>query len=150
MNRDSFFKFYANLPINVRREVVLDLGNNDGGPDTLQKDEQHDDRQGPADKDVVPHQLDGRFDVDRLVVHLSEVQRRVNGGQDFGVDLGHLLLDVGDGRNHVGAGLATNRHGDDELAFTTNEGELLLESIDHLGYVADADRSALPVGDDCG
>lgn len=25
MNRDSFFRFYANLPIAVRREVVLDL-----------------------------------------------------------------------------------------------------------------------------
>lgn len=25
MYRDSFFRFYANLPIGVRREVVLDL-----------------------------------------------------------------------------------------------------------------------------
>ena len=25
MNRDAFFRFYANLPIGVRREVVLDL-----------------------------------------------------------------------------------------------------------------------------
>ena len=25
MHRDSFFRFYANLPIGVRREVVLDL-----------------------------------------------------------------------------------------------------------------------------
>ena len=26
MLRDTFFRFYANLPINVRLEVVLDLG----------------------------------------------------------------------------------------------------------------------------
>ena len=26
MNRDIFFRFYANLPIAVRREVVLNLG----------------------------------------------------------------------------------------------------------------------------
>lgn len=25
MHRDSFFRFYANLPIGIRREVVLDL-----------------------------------------------------------------------------------------------------------------------------
>ena len=25
MYRDAFFRFYANLPINVRKEVVLDL-----------------------------------------------------------------------------------------------------------------------------
>lgn len=25
MNRDAFFRFYANLPIGIRREVVLDL-----------------------------------------------------------------------------------------------------------------------------
>ena len=32
-HRDEFFKFYANLPLNVRREVVLDLSD-DGGPIT--------------------------------------------------------------------------------------------------------------------
>lgn len=26
MHRDAFFRFYANLPIAVRREVILDLG----------------------------------------------------------------------------------------------------------------------------
>jgi len=26
MPRDAFFRFYANLPIAVRREVILDLG----------------------------------------------------------------------------------------------------------------------------
>lgn len=30
MHRDTFFRFYANLPIGVRREVVLDLP--DRGP----------------------------------------------------------------------------------------------------------------------
>lgn len=25
MHRDSFFRFYANLPIGIRREVILDL-----------------------------------------------------------------------------------------------------------------------------
>ena len=25
MQRDSFFRFYANLPIGIRREVILDL-----------------------------------------------------------------------------------------------------------------------------
>lgn len=25
MHRDDFFRFYANLPLNIRREVVLDL-----------------------------------------------------------------------------------------------------------------------------
>lgn len=25
MHRDSFFRFYANLPIGIRREIVLDL-----------------------------------------------------------------------------------------------------------------------------
>lgn len=33
MHRDAFFRFYANLPINTRREVILDL-KNDGGPIT--------------------------------------------------------------------------------------------------------------------
>lgn len=32
MHRDSFFRFYANLPIGVRREIVLDLP--DHGPIT--------------------------------------------------------------------------------------------------------------------
>lgn len=32
--KDKFFKFYANLPLNIRKEVVLDLGTNDGGPIT--------------------------------------------------------------------------------------------------------------------
>ena len=32
MHRDAFFRFYANLPIGVRREVVLDLP--DRGPIT--------------------------------------------------------------------------------------------------------------------
>ena len=32
--KDKFFKFYANLPINLRREVVLDLGAEKGGPIT--------------------------------------------------------------------------------------------------------------------
>lgn len=32
MHRDVFFRFYANLPIGVRREVVLDLS--DRGPIT--------------------------------------------------------------------------------------------------------------------
>lgn len=26
MHRDAFFRFYANLPIGIRREIVLDLG----------------------------------------------------------------------------------------------------------------------------
>jgi hypothetical protein len=30
MNKDKFFKFYANLPIAIRREVVLDLGGESG------------------------------------------------------------------------------------------------------------------------
>jgi len=32
--RDKFFKFYANLPLNIRKEIVLDLGENQGGPIT--------------------------------------------------------------------------------------------------------------------
>lgn len=32
MHRDAFFRFYANLPIAVRREVILDL--EDKGPIT--------------------------------------------------------------------------------------------------------------------
>jgi len=32
--KDKFFKFYANLPLNLRREIVLDLGSNKGGPIT--------------------------------------------------------------------------------------------------------------------
>jgi hypothetical protein len=32
MHRDAFFRFYANLPIGIRREVVLDLP--DHGPIT--------------------------------------------------------------------------------------------------------------------
>lgn len=31
---DKFFRFYANLPMNIRREVVLDLGESKGGPIT--------------------------------------------------------------------------------------------------------------------
>lgn len=30
MYRDNFFRFYANLPLNIRREVVLDLGDTRG------------------------------------------------------------------------------------------------------------------------
>ena len=33
MNRDLFFRFYANLPLGVRHEIILDLGE-DGGPIT--------------------------------------------------------------------------------------------------------------------
>ncbi len=32
--KDKFFKFYANLPLNLRREIVLDLGEEKGGPVT--------------------------------------------------------------------------------------------------------------------
>lgn len=32
--RDNFFKHYANLPLPVRREVILDLGEEKGGPIT--------------------------------------------------------------------------------------------------------------------
>lgn len=32
--KDKFFKFYANLPMNLRKEIVLDLGENQGGPIT--------------------------------------------------------------------------------------------------------------------
>lgn len=32
--KDKFFKFYANLPLNIRKEVVLDLGADKGGPIT--------------------------------------------------------------------------------------------------------------------
>ncbi len=32
--RDKFFKFYANLPLNIRKEIVLDLGEKQGGPIT--------------------------------------------------------------------------------------------------------------------
>ncbi len=33
MDKSIFFRFYANLPLNVRREIVLDLGDK-GGPIT--------------------------------------------------------------------------------------------------------------------
>jgi hypothetical protein len=32
--KDKFFKFYANLPLNLRKEIVLDLGENQSGPIT--------------------------------------------------------------------------------------------------------------------
>lgn len=32
--KDKFFKFYANLPLNLRKEIVLDLGADHGGPIT--------------------------------------------------------------------------------------------------------------------
>jgi hypothetical protein len=32
--KDKFFKFYANLPMNLRRDIVLDLGQDQGGPIT--------------------------------------------------------------------------------------------------------------------
>lgn len=32
--KDKFFKFFANLPLNVRKEVILDLGSDKGGPIT--------------------------------------------------------------------------------------------------------------------
>jgi len=32
--KDKFFKFYANLPLNLRKDIVLDLGPKDGGPIT--------------------------------------------------------------------------------------------------------------------
>lgn len=32
--KDKFFKFYANLPLNLRRDIVLDLGQENGGPIT--------------------------------------------------------------------------------------------------------------------
>ena len=34
MGKNTFFKFYANLPLNLRRDVVLDLGEDGGGPIT--------------------------------------------------------------------------------------------------------------------
>ena len=30
--KDKFFKFYANLPLNLRRDIILDLGQENGGP----------------------------------------------------------------------------------------------------------------------
>ena len=32
--KENFFKVYANLPLNLRKEVVLDLGADRGGPIT--------------------------------------------------------------------------------------------------------------------
>lgn len=32
--KDKFFKFYSNLPLNIRKDVILDLGPIDGGPIT--------------------------------------------------------------------------------------------------------------------
>jgi len=32
--KDKFFKFFANLPLNLRKEIVLDLGPDNGGPIT--------------------------------------------------------------------------------------------------------------------
>ena len=32
--KDKFFKFYANLPLNIRKEIILDLGQDSGGPIT--------------------------------------------------------------------------------------------------------------------
>jgi hypothetical protein len=32
--KDKFFKFYANLPLNLRKEIILDLGSDQGGPIT--------------------------------------------------------------------------------------------------------------------
>lgn len=36
MDKNLFFKHYANLPMNIREEVVLDLGEELGGPITWQ------------------------------------------------------------------------------------------------------------------
>ena len=33
-SKDKFFRFYANLPLNIRKDVVLDLGEEKGGPIT--------------------------------------------------------------------------------------------------------------------
>lgn len=33
MQRDAFFRHYANLPLNIRKEIILDLGES-GGPIT--------------------------------------------------------------------------------------------------------------------
>lgn len=33
IHKDSFFRFYANLPLNLRRDIILDLGE-EGGPIT--------------------------------------------------------------------------------------------------------------------
>ena len=32
--REKFFKFYANLPLNLRKDIVLDLGSESSGPIT--------------------------------------------------------------------------------------------------------------------
>ncbi|PCI21270.1 hypothetical protein COB64_00100 [Candidatus Wolfebacteria bacterium] len=32
--KDKFFKFYANLPLNIRKDIILDLGPENGGPIT--------------------------------------------------------------------------------------------------------------------
>lgn len=32
--KDKFFRFYANLPLNIRKDVILDLGEEKGGPIT--------------------------------------------------------------------------------------------------------------------
>ncbi|MEK7501803.1 MAG: hypothetical protein AAB629_02675 [Patescibacteria group bacterium] len=34
ISKDKFFKFYANLPLNIRTEIILDLGEGKGGPIT--------------------------------------------------------------------------------------------------------------------
>ena len=34
VEKDAFYRFFANLPLNVRKEIVLDLGEDKGGPIT--------------------------------------------------------------------------------------------------------------------
>src|SRR5690349_13302810 len=116
----------------------------DGGPDVSQEGEDHendqDDGNDQRNFDVVNRSANGG----RAVHGNVQMQRRRDGGAKQRQQ-GH---DAIDGFDHVGAGLAEDGHEDAVLSLRKTEIAGVLDGVDNLSDVAQADRSALMAGDD--
>lgn len=59
--KDKFFKFYANLPLNLRKEIILDLGEEKGGPITWEVAYREINGNTPKGDEILQRLLDLKF-----------------------------------------------------------------------------------------
>src|SRR5260370_29657645 len=71
-------------------------------------------------------------------------------GRDRALQFRHLLADLADHFDNVGAGLPLDIDDDGRRALVPAAGAIVLQPIDDLGDVADGDRRAVAIGDDDG
>ena len=118
----------------------------DGGPDVPQKgkDDEDDENDGNGQGDFnVAH---GSANGSGAVHGHGEMQRGRNRGAEKR-EKGHNTVD---GLNHVGARLSEDGHEDAALSVRKAQIAGIFDSIDDLGNIAQADRSALMPGDNQG